>query len=1306
MLPVICTKSTCTKETSAEGKVEYEKGVLPVICTKTIYTTEAGEEGKVEYKKGVPTVICTKAVCITEAAAGTEKKKKSKQEETNEKRNSLIKEQILAEQQRNQEINDFISAKVEEDQESMSKVEWEGTSNKELNAVQWNSIFTEEPWKRRMHENEDTTEEETNEGYAMVRWRIDNGADRTITPVKRIIHEAQPTAKKFTCAGKSTIKAALKGTLICKDGIEWVGYYVPEACRGLVGSHEFKQITGIADRTTEGYLLKKQGEKIATQDGIWTTEMKINTEEVNKMQVEKCTISRMLHVINGHRFPKIPGCVICAQAGMKSMSYAKVRRKPRKVTHFGQLVYIDILEATTSKYRRRNYAIVMVDAWSRFTDVIPVSTKKDAEIKAISIWKSRYGKLENIKPDNAGEFRADNRHFREALSHHGVKRIPRKPYAHQKSGIAESNIQALQRTSRAMLLEADLPENFWNFSVTHASAIHNRTPHTGIQNQIPNSRSGMEDENVCEDMRKAIFGQSVIGIKPHELRKRKSKIANQAEIGKFLGNDRDTQTAILLVEGRIQKFNTIKVMNEHYVPKKTVIEEERDPLAVKQAENTVQEYEAETAEEDESKEDFEDERCDIMARCHDQQIDELQSEEITDQESGAESCKSTTQTSSMDAENVSQNGGTDNEGPTETLYIAKQESSSEEECVCAMEEFSEEYVDKEDWVAALKREIAAHYRAENPAVIDVQSDEERYERKVLGNETLKSKMRAKVKNDYLRTKKCRLTLGGMKEKYAKAEVHGGIATMIDWTTIQIQLAFLAICMRRQIAKKESVTFRLDLRDAIGAYLSARYRTPDNVQNEDYDTALGPIFRWPLQVRKAIPGLSKYSRCRNSVNGLRYGGFSWNYKRDMDFASTGWKRNTIDSNMFSHPRHKTTTVTAHVDDFTFTGEASDNKKAIEEIGQKIPMSTPEVIKKGEVEKQMLLGVQVAVNYGTGEIELDMLNYIDGMVAQAGLTEHKIRHIPYTNTDVMEAHRINETNRKCTLLIGQREQEQQQREQEQQYDKERYREKQELLLKKQQLQGGVAWCLRTHHEIRSAARHAAQLPPTEATIKIFERIIAYLSSGAVFRMRAESDDLACITAQSDAAFATEVGRESVSGYAVKISGITVLARSRKQKTIATSPAEAELMSAFACNQSIRHIQNLILSHEPFQTNALIHEHIPKAIQEYEKESERKVYIETSQQTDNKPALSQLLAPGACAKLKHLDVKLSALKQSMRRKHFTLEHRPRNMIYVDVLTHPTTKNEFTWMAQKLGIFKRTPAEKATEEGEEREEMKRMEV
>jgi len=124
------------------------------------------------------------------------------------------------------------------------------------------------------------------------------------------------------------------------------------------------------------------------------------------------------------------------------------------------------------------YFMTLLDDFTHYTWVYPLKTK-DEVFQKFKEWQKEVenftGKrVITLRSDNGGEY-ASHR-FKEHLKACGIRHefsIPRTP---QQNGVAERLNRTLVEATRSMLLDADLPKQYWAEAVNTAAYLRNRCP--------------------------------------------------------------------------------------------------------------------------------------------------------------------------------------------------------------------------------------------------------------------------------------------------------------------------------------------------------------------------------------------------------------------------------------------------------------------------------------------------------------------------------------------------------------------------------------------------------------------------------------------------------------------------------------------------------------------------------------------------------------------------------------------------------------------------------------------------------------
>eukprot|EP00924_Labyrinthula_sp_SR-Ha-C_P013663 augustus_masked-scaffold_5-processed-gene-9.46-mRNA-1 protein AED:1.00 eAED:1.00 QI:0/-1/0/0/-1/1/1/0/295 len=175
------------------------------------------------------------------------------------------------------------------------------------------------------------------------------------------------------------------------------------------------------------------------------------------------------------------------------------------------------------------------------------------------------------------------------------------------------------------------------------------------------------------------------------------------------------------------------------------------------------------------------------------------------------------------------------------------------------------------------------------------------------------------------------------------------------------------------------------------------------------------------------------------------------------------------------------------------------------------------------------------------------------------------------------------------------------------------------------------------------------PTVAHLKSGKKIIAYLLNTYSLGLRYKKDlkDFKAV-AYSDASHASLSGRYSMTGYIIKVNESTLLYKTKKQKCIATSSTETEIM---ACSLTVKELKWL-------QINL------------------RFMDIELKEvvlKTDNKGAVNKLGIKQSYSGIKQMEIEYFFCKNIIQKEKWKVEHVRKEFNDADVFTKPVAKHWF---------------------------------
>ena len=187
-------------------------------------------------------------------------------------------------------------------------------------------------------------------------------------------------------------------------------------------------------------------------------------------------------------------------------------------------------------YRGKQYILVVVDHWSRYTFVRTLRDKSEATQELmflINLQQNITGKkLLRLHTDNGGEF--INRELEQFLRSNGTESTTTVAGTSEHNSIVERKNRTLQEISRGLMVRADAPEELWCAAIELAAVIHNNVCQPSIGNQIPAVLlSGNKQLQFNIDML-ATFGCNAYVTKPSDER---GHFQSSIDEGIYIGYD-------------------------------------------------------------------------------------------------------------------------------------------------------------------------------------------------------------------------------------------------------------------------------------------------------------------------------------------------------------------------------------------------------------------------------------------------------------------------------------------------------------------------------------------------------------------------------------------------------------------------------------------------------------------------------------------------------------------------------------------------------------------------------------------------
>ena len=133
------------------------------------------------------------------------------------------------------------------------------------------------------------------------------------------------------------------------------------------------------------------------------------------------------------------------------------------------------------------YFLTLLDDKTHYTWVYPLKTK-DQVFEHFKWWQAEVEnftgqRVKTLRTDNGGEFTSKS--FQAHLKACGIRHELTVPKTPEQNGVAERLNRTLVETTRAMLLDAKLPHDFWAEAISTTAYLRTRSPTSAVEGTTP-----------------------------------------------------------------------------------------------------------------------------------------------------------------------------------------------------------------------------------------------------------------------------------------------------------------------------------------------------------------------------------------------------------------------------------------------------------------------------------------------------------------------------------------------------------------------------------------------------------------------------------------------------------------------------------------------------------------------------------------------------------------------------------------------------------------------------------------------------
>ncbi|WZZ15660.1 hypothetical protein YC2023_108749 [Brassica napus] len=155
--------------------------------------------------------------------------------------------------------------------------------------------------------------------------------------------------------------------------------------------------------------------------------------------------------------------------------------------HCFDLVHSDVWTAPCLSRDSQKYFVTFIDEKSKYT-WLTLLPSKDRVLEAFMNFQAYVSNQYNatvkvLRSDNGGEYISNA--FKSHLAKHGIVHQTSCPYTPQQNGVAERKNRHLMEVARSMMFHANVPKRFWSDAVQTACYLINRVPTKILKNLSP-----------------------------------------------------------------------------------------------------------------------------------------------------------------------------------------------------------------------------------------------------------------------------------------------------------------------------------------------------------------------------------------------------------------------------------------------------------------------------------------------------------------------------------------------------------------------------------------------------------------------------------------------------------------------------------------------------------------------------------------------------------------------------------------------------------------------------------------------------
>lgn len=333
---------------------------------------------------------------------------------------------------------------------------------------------------------------------------LDSGASVPMLAKREFFKTYSEVKEDVTLADGSVIQAIGTGTVVLRCESREITLsnclHIPTLTNNLISlSHLYTKGCQLFYLGNNLFEVRLNGSRLlhgSIQDGIFILAITLGTHVHSVNSAQHQADVTLLHRRLGHlnisylrmmvpQLSSLPPCNTCMLSKHHRLPFSGKIPRP---TNLLEVIHSDLSgRISPPSLNGGRYYLKLTDGFSKYKHVYILKFKSEAlqffKIFKLLVEKQTRNKIKRLVNDGGGEYL--NSDFKNFLEAEGIIMDVTSPYTSQQNPISERGNRTTTERARCMLIDANLPKNFWAEAVNTSVYIENLCPESSINHVSP-----------------------------------------------------------------------------------------------------------------------------------------------------------------------------------------------------------------------------------------------------------------------------------------------------------------------------------------------------------------------------------------------------------------------------------------------------------------------------------------------------------------------------------------------------------------------------------------------------------------------------------------------------------------------------------------------------------------------------------------------------------------------------------------------------------------------------------------------------